>query len=88
MCLAAPGRVVELIDTTEAAGNDVLRRGLVELDGVVREVDLTLVPDVDVGSYVIVHAGYAIRTVPSDAAGEIIGLFAAMEDEAETTPGP
>ncbi len=51
MCLAVPCEVVEV------AG----RTALVSVDGALREVDLSLVDGVSVGSYVLVHAGFAIE---------------------------
>lgn len=51
MCLAVPCEVVEV------AG----RTALVSVEGALREVDLSLVDGVGVGSYVLVHAGFAIE---------------------------
>ena len=58
MCLAIPGKVVEL-------------RGLiaiVDYGGVRREVRVDFVPDVKVGDYVIVHTGFAIEKMDEKAA--------------------
>ncbi|OYT58828.1 hydrogenase [Euryarchaeota archaeon ex4484_178] len=58
MCLAIPGKVVEL-------------RGLiaiVDYGGVRREVRVDFVPDVKIGDYVIVHTGFAIEKMDEKAA--------------------
>lgn len=34
-----------------------------------------MVPHAEVGDYVVVHSGYAIRTVPAAAAEEALDLF-------------
>lgn len=60
-------RIVELRD----AG-----AGVAELDGSRHEVDLSLVPDAAVGSYVIVHAGYAIERLNSAEADDLLRMFA------------
>lgn len=63
MCLGIPGRIVELRD------QDGLAMGTVDFGGVRREVCLAYVADeVDVGSYVIVHVGFAISKVDEEEA--------------------
>lgn len=53
MCLAIPCRVI-------AIQKDVAR---IEISGVQRDASLLLLPDVKIGDYVIVHAGYAIHKI-------------------------
>lgn len=63
MCLAIPGRVVEL---REAQG---LPMGLVDFGGVRREVCLAYINDqVKVGDYALVHVGFAITKVDEEEA--------------------
>jgi hydrogenase expression/formation protein HypC len=50
-------------------------RGLVELSGVRREVSLMLLPEAEVGEYVLVHAGYAIARVDQEEAEETLRLL-------------
>lgn len=58
MCLGIPGKIVELRDDSG------LTMGVVDFGGVRREVCLAYVQDeVAVGTYVIVHVGFAISTV-------------------------
>ncbi len=65
MCLGVPMKVVSL------QGNE----GKAELDGVSRKVMLDLVPEVQVGDYVIVHAGYAIGVLNEEEANETLELL-------------
>jgi len=65
MCVAIPSRVVEI-------NND---RGVVDLSGVRREVSLLLLDEVNVGDYVIVHAGFAISRIDESAARESLEIF-------------
>ncbi len=51
MCLAVPAEVVSLTGVTAT----------VSVDGALREVDLSLVEDVAIGDYVLVHAGFALE---------------------------
>ena len=65
MCLAVPGRVLEV------HGN------LAKVDfgnGAVREVDVSLV-DVKPGQYVLVHVGYAIQVIDEEEARETLRLW-------------
>lgn len=72
MCLAIPARVVELT-TSEM--------GIVDLGGVRKEISLSLVDDVAVGDYVIVHVGYALNKLDPEEAEKTLALFAEMAQE-------
>lgn len=66
MCLAVPGRVLDL------SGDDpVMRTGRVDFGGVVKQINLAFVPDVGVGDYVLVHVGFAIAVIDESEAERI-----------------
>ncbi len=65
MCLAIPMRLCE------RAGNE----GTAELAGVKRRVLLDLLPEAQLGDYVIIHAGYAIQRLDEAEANEILGYL-------------
>lgn len=65
MCLAIPGKVLEI--TGDSA--------LVDFDGVKRRVVIGLCKDVKIGDYVIVHAGYAIEIVDKKEAEKSIEVW-------------
>lgn len=67
MCLAVPGRIVEWRDRTEPFGT-----AMVQFDGVRVEVAMGCVSDVDVGDYVIVHAGVAISRLSASDAEQLL----------------
>ena len=77
MCLGIPGRVVEVHDD---AG---LRMGTVDFGGVRREVCLGCTPDAGVGSYVIVHVGFAITEVDEVEAHRTLSVLRAMAGAVE-----
>ena len=62
MCLAIPGKVLEI---SESSG---LRTGRVNFGGIVSQACLDYVPEVEVGDYVIVHVGFAISKVDREEA--------------------
>ena len=70
MCLALPARVVALLDGDQAQ---------IDLGGVRKTVSLALVPEAQVGDYVIVHVGHAIGLIDPDEAERTLALFAEME---------
>lgn len=55
MCLGVPGRVVSI--THAETG---MQMGRVQFGGIQKEVCLAFLPEIEVGDYVIVHAGFAI----------------------------
>ena len=69
MCVALPGRVKAIGERTEFS----IPGEVAFADGTA-EVDLIMVPDATIGSYVIVHSGYALSVVPSDEAEATIEL--------------
>lgn len=58
MCLAVPG----LVESVQG-GEPAKRTAKVSFDGVVREVNLAFLPDVQPGEYVLVHVGMALSRV-------------------------
>jgi hydrogenase expression/formation protein HypC len=55
-------------------------KALVRQDDLETEVDLTLIEEVKIGDYVIIHAGYAIELLDLDEAEERIKLFRALDE--------
>ncbi|WP_030681144.1 HypC/HybG/HupF family hydrogenase formation chaperone [Streptomyces sp. NRRL B-1347] len=72
MCLGIPGRVLDLYDD---AG---LRMATVDFGGVRREACLSYTPDAAVGSYVIVHVGFAITEVDEAEAHRTLEVLRSM----------
>ena len=48
----------------------------VDFGGVVKEVCLEYVPDIEVGEYTIVHVGFALQRLDEESAMETLELFA------------
>lgn len=71
MCLSIPGKLIEI--TAEL--DETFRTGKVSFDGVIKEVSLTLVPEANVGDYVMVHVGAAISTVDEEEAQKTYDLL-------------
>jgi hydrogenase expression/formation protein HypC len=69
MCLAIPGKVEEI--TTDG----MIRVGRVNFGGVVKNVCLDYVPEVEVGDYTIVHVGFAISKIDEETAEQTLRDF-------------
>lgn len=67
MCLAIPGRIIEIDNKTNMARIDVM--------GAERDASVDLVPDAKVGDYILTHAGFAITIIDEAEAAETIGLI-------------
>lgn len=72
MCLGIPGRVNEVFDH-----NGTLM-GKVDFDGIVKDVCLAYVPEIQVGEYTIVHVGFAITRLDEASALETLELMRNM----------
>jgi len=69
MCLGIAMKIMELVGEDEAVA---------ELNSVRRKINIRLLPELKVGDYVIVHAGFAIQKVDEDEALEQIALYQEM----------
>jgi hydrogenase expression/formation protein HypC len=57
--------------------------GVVELDGVQRTISLMLLPEAETGTYVLIHAGYAIATIDEEEAHETLALLRQLAGSVE-----
>jgi hydrogenase expression/formation protein HypC len=70
MCLAIPARVILMNENQMAE---------VDIHGVTRTVSLSLTPDAETGSWVLIHAGFAIQVVDEEFANESWELIKQIE---------
>ena len=70
MCLAIPALLVEKREPDQA---------LVELGGIRKCVSIALVPEAEIGDYVIVHVGHAIGLLDPEEAQKTLELFAQLQ---------
>ncbi len=69
MCLAVPGKILEIED------RDDTRMAKVDFGGVIKDVCLAYLPEIAVGDYTIVHVGFAIQKLDEESALETLALF-------------
>jgi hydrogenase expression/formation protein HypC len=82
MCLAIPGRILEIWQDRGS------RIGRVEFGGIVRQVCLDFVPEAQVGNYVMVHVGFAISCVDAQEAQKTYELLEELGKLEEELPPP
>lgn len=77
MCLAIPGKVIEVF----AKGG--MQMGRVQFGGVAREACLEYVPETQPGDYVLVHVGFAISRVDEAEAEQTYRALAELDQLGE-----
>ncbi|MHC1623638.1 MAG: HypC/HybG/HupF family hydrogenase formation chaperone [Candidatus Methanospirareceae archaeon] len=78
MCLAIPAKVVEISSSEDGER----RKAKADFGGVSREIDISLV-DVNIGDYVIVHAGFAIEIIDEQEAKETLKVWTELIEKYE-----
>ncbi len=80
MCLAIPGLVLSV----EGEGDPLYRYGEIDFSGIRKRVSLGLVPEANVGDFVLVHVGLALQVIDEEEAKKIlgyIGMLGGVEEE-------
>lgn len=77
MCLAIPGKIVSI------DGADLNRTGRVDFSGIIKDVNLSFVPEAGLGDYVIVHVGFALSKLDEEAAQQVFSYLKEVEDLSE-----
>jgi hydrogenase expression/formation protein HypC len=65
MCLSIPAKIVQIENNLAKA----------EVGGLLREISIDLCPEVAVGEYVLIHAGFAIQRLDEKEAVETLDLL-------------
>ena len=72
MCIAAPAHVVEI--------NKEENWLFADFGGARQQAKMDLLPDVEIGDYVLIHAGYAIEKLTEEAAEESLEAWEELLD--------
>ena len=71
MCLVIPGKVKKIFNDNTAE---------IEIGGIIKSASLDLIPQVVVGDYVLLHAGFAIEVIDQEKALEIFRAWEGKVD--------
>jgi hydrogenase expression/formation protein HypC len=78
MCVGVPGKVLSIEPNPLG-----MTMGKVSFSGIVKEVCLAYEPDVQVGDYVLVHAGFAMSRIDEQEAMEVFEMLRQIDALAE-----
>ena len=73
MCLALPGKVLSV------EGEGLERSALVVVGEQTRQVSLALLPEAEVGQWVLFQTGYALQVLPEDEVDRLLELIGEVE---------
>ncbi|MFN2453426.1 MAG: HypC/HybG/HupF family hydrogenase formation chaperone [Pyrinomonadaceae bacterium] len=68
MCLAIPGKIVEIVDVE----NQIAK---VDVGGVKRNINIGMLDDTSIGDYVLIHVGFAMSKIDEREAEETLRLL-------------
>ncbi len=74
MCLGVPGKIIA-INENQTATADIENNRM--------EISIALTPEVKVGDFVLIHAGFAMDIIDSEAAAETLYYLKELEKYAE-----
>jgi hydrogenase expression/formation protein HypC len=74
MCLAIPGKITSITNQL----NETFRYGKVSFGGIMKDVNLCMVPEAKEGDYVLVHVGVAISIVDEEEAHKVFSYLKEM----------
>lgn len=66
MCLAIPGKIKKINEELVAT---------IDFDGLTRNASMDMLPNAQVGDYVLVHAGFAIEVIDEAEAQKTLELY-------------
>ncbi len=84
MCLAIPGKIVSVTEQSD----HTFRVGKVSFGGILKDVNLMMVPEAKPGDYVLVHVGVAISVVDEAEAKQTFEYLRQMGELEEIEPSP
>ncbi len=74
MCLGIPGKIIEIYTS------GTLKMAKVDFGGVVREACIETIPDLKVGEYTIIHAGFALNRMSESDARETLDALRELDE--------
>ena len=75
MCLAIPGKIVSIDES-----NNELKMAKVNFGGVMKDICIQWLDEIQVGDYVLAHVGFALNKIDQKDAEETIEILKQMGD--------
>ena len=73
MCLAVPGKIIEITES-----DNLLRSAKVSFGGAVKTINISFVPEAKEGDYVLAHVGFALSVIDEDEANKTLEYLKQM----------
>jgi hydrogenase expression/formation protein HypC len=83
MCLAIPGKILSITKQLD----ETFRFGKVSFGGILKEVNLCMVPEAEVGDHVLVHVGVAISRIDEEEARQTFEYLRQIGEVEELNSG-
>ena len=77
MCLAIPGKVIEIYETSG------MKMARVDFGGVIKEACMEYLPEVKLGDYTIIHVGFGLSILDEKEAFETMDLLKQIDEMGE-----
>ena len=84
MCLAIPGKILAIEENLDI----VFQVGKVSFGGIIKRVNLSLVPEAKIGDYVLVHVGVAVNVIDEEEAKKTMAFLKGSGDLDELQHAP
>ena len=78
MCLGIPGKILSIYTS------GTLKMAKVDFGGVIREACIETIPDLQVGEYTIIHAGFALNRMNEKEARETLDVLRELDEVDDT----
>ena len=75
MCLAVPGKIVSIDES-----NKELKMAKVNFGGVMKDICIQWLDDLQIGDYILAHVGFALNKIDQKDAEETIAILRQMGD--------
>ena len=72
MCLGVPGQIKDIYE------RDGARMGKVDFGGIIKQINLSYVPEAKTGDFVLVHVGFALTVIDVDEAERVLEYLRGM----------
>lgn len=76
MCLAIPGKIKSI----EMKQDGTMQMGRAEIGGIIKQINLELVPGVKVDDYVLIHVGVALQVIDEEEANKTLHFLESTDD--------
>jgi len=76
MCLAVPGKILSIDNEMES----IFQIGKVSFGGIAKKVNLSLVPEAQIGDHVLVHVGVAVSVIDEEEAKKTMDFLQGTGD--------